>query len=182
MDIGDRQLQIITTPGHTQGHVVFADRARNLLFAGDHVLPHITPSIGLEGKPGESPLQDFLASLHKVAALPDMKLFGAHGPAAESTHARIGELVAHHDTRLAEMLAVVVNASPSRAITAAEVAAGVGWTRHKRALADMDGFNQMLAILETRSHLRLLVGAGALRSRVDPSGVVLYEDTSPRPA
>ncbi len=97
MDIGNRQLQILTTPGHTQGHVVFADLERQLLFAGDHVLPHITPSIGLEAFPGESPLKDFLDSLAKVRALPDMKLFGAHGPAAESTHARIEELVAHHD-------------------------------------------------------------------------------------
>ena len=35
-----------TRPGHTPGHYVFADRADGLLFAGDHVLPTITPSIG----------------------------------------------------------------------------------------------------------------------------------------
>ena len=182
MDIGNRQLQILATPGHTQGHVVFADLERQLLFAGDHVLPHITPSIGLEAFPGESPLKDFLGSLAKVRALPDMKLFGAHGPAAGSTHARIEELVAHHDGRIAEMRAVVVAAGSQRSVTAADVAAGVGWTRHKRALVDMDRFNQMLAILETRSHLRLLVGTGALVSRVDPSGVVLYQAPAVSPA
>src|SRR6202042_3160331 len=38
---GDRSLDVIATPGHTFGHVVFRDAAAGLLFAGDHVLPHI---------------------------------------------------------------------------------------------------------------------------------------------
>jgi glyoxylase-like metal-dependent hydrolase (beta-lactamase superfamily II) len=44
-----RTLEVVETPGHTQGHVVFVDDAAGLLFAGDHVLPHITPSIGFDG-------------------------------------------------------------------------------------------------------------------------------------
>src|SRR3954452_12019880 len=38
-----RTLRVIATPGHTRGHVVFHDIASQALFAGDHVLPHITP-------------------------------------------------------------------------------------------------------------------------------------------
>ena len=34
------------TPGHTLGHVVYHDAASEIMFAGDHVLPLITPSIG----------------------------------------------------------------------------------------------------------------------------------------
>ncbi|MBN9619103.1 MAG: MBL fold metallo-hydrolase, partial [Actinobacteria bacterium] len=41
-----RTLRVISTPGHTRGHVVFHDPEHDTLFAGDHVLPHITPSIG----------------------------------------------------------------------------------------------------------------------------------------
>ena len=44
----DRSLQPLPTPGHTRGHLCFLDAAAGLLFAGDHVLPHITPSIGFE--------------------------------------------------------------------------------------------------------------------------------------
>ena len=53
--IGNRVLEAIETPGHTRGHVVFADHDNGLLFAGDHVLPHITPSsrvrAGAQGPP-----------------------------------------------------------------------------------------------------------------------------------
>src|SRR5262249_31114448 len=62
-DLGTRTLTAIATPGHTRGHVVFADHSAGLLFAGDHVLPHITPSISLEAAPTDLPLADFLSSL-----------------------------------------------------------------------------------------------------------------------
>src|SRR5262249_61077540 len=46
-----RTLTAIATPGHTRGHMVFRDPAAGLLLAGDHVLPHITPSIRFESGP-----------------------------------------------------------------------------------------------------------------------------------
>src|SRR5262249_28742799 len=42
--VGARELTAIHTPGHTRGHLVFSESSTGLLFAGDHVLPHITPS------------------------------------------------------------------------------------------------------------------------------------------
>ena len=50
--------------------MVYLDEADGLLFAGDHVLPHITPSIGFEvGEPG-LPLADYLHSLHLMTGSP----------------------------------------------------------------------------------------------------------------
>src|SRR6478735_9512859 len=63
--VGARTLDAVHTPGHTPGHYVFADRAAGLLFAGDHVLPTITPSIGFEPAYAPQPLGDFLTSLAK---------------------------------------------------------------------------------------------------------------------
>ncbi len=88
-DLGDRQLEAIATPGHTRGHLVFADRAAGLLFAGDHVLPQITPSIAFEEAPPELPLRDYLESLNVVRRMPDMMLLPAHGPVTSSA-ARAG--------------------------------------------------------------------------------------------
>ena len=71
--VGARTLDAVHTPGHTPGHYVFADQADGLLFAGDHVLPTITPSIGFTVPPTPQPLGDFMASLTKVRALPDLQ-------------------------------------------------------------------------------------------------------------
>src|SRR5580658_6852335 len=43
LDLRTRTLRAVHTPGHTRGHLVYHDAAAQLMFAGDHVLPHITP-------------------------------------------------------------------------------------------------------------------------------------------
>ncbi len=91
--VGARTLDAVHTPGHTPGHYVFADRSDGLLFAGDHVLPTITPSIGFTVPPTPDPLGDFMASLTKVRGLPDLQILPAHGPVAPSSHARVDELL-----------------------------------------------------------------------------------------
>lgn len=151
-----RSLQVVATPGHTRGHVVFYDTPAGLLFAGDHVLPTITPSIGFEPALATDPLGAFLRSLAIVRERPDAMLLPAHGPIAPSVHDRVDELVEHHRIRLDAMAAAL----GWGADTAAEVAAKVTWTRRATALVDLDMFNQFLAVCETGAHLDLLVAQG----------------------
>lgn len=169
--VGDRTLDAVHTPGHTQGHYVFAEREAGLLFAGDHVLPTITPSIGFEAVAPVQPLGDFLGSLAKVRALPDLRLLPAHGPVTASTHTRVDELLAHHEHRLALCLAAFGDGA--RELTAYDVVQVLPWTRHDHAFVSLDLFNSALATMETRAHLELLVVRGQLtRSLVD--GVEVY--------
>lgn len=159
---GGRTLDVVPTPGHTQGHVVFHDTDERVLFAGDHVLPTITPSIGFEPVLSPSPLADFLGSLARVRSRPDALLLPAHGPVAPSAHARVDELVAHHGRRLDQ----TEDAVRSGNSTPFEVAGILRWTRREKELADLDPFNRMLAVLETNAHLELLVAQGRLRTSV----------------
>ena len=149
-------LRVVPTPGHTKGHVVYLDEQRGLLFSGDHVLPHITPSIGFElAEPGR-PLADYLHSLHLISGFADAELLPAHGPAGGSVHARVAELLAHHDTRLTDTLDVL----GSRTRDAHAVARELTWTRREVPFADLSDFNQMLAVNETAAHLDVLAQRG----------------------
>jgi len=148
-----RELIVVETPGHTRGHVVFHDLVGRLLFAGDHVLPTITPSIGFEPLLSPDPLGEFLGSLARVRERPDALLLPAHGPVAPSVHARIDELVDHHGRRLEEIEAAVAGGAE----TAFEVACRLRWTRRERRVDELDLFNQMLAVAETGAHLALLI-------------------------
>ncbi|MBP2326065.1 glyoxylase-like metal-dependent hydrolase (beta-lactamase superfamily II) [Kibdelosporangium banguiense] len=162
-------LEVIPTPGHTKGHVVFLDRTRGLLFSGDHVLPHITPSIGFElGEPG-LPLGDYLESLHLITTFPDTRLLPAHGQTTPSAHTRVTELLAHHDTRLAEAEATL---SPNP-VDAHTVATHLPWTRRAVKFENLNDFNQMLAINETMAHLDVLVARGRATTS-KKNGVVKY--------
>jgi glyoxylase-like metal-dependent hydrolase (beta-lactamase superfamily II) len=162
--VGERTIVAVPTPGHTQGHYVYADTGAGLLFAGDHVLPTITPSVGFEPKYADLPLHDYLASLARVRAMPDLRLLPAHGAVTDSTHQRIDELLAHHEHRLDLCLQAI---APTGS-TSYDVAAQLPWTRHDKALADLDLFNSGLAAMETMVHLDLLVARRQLvRDDVD---------------
>jgi glyoxylase-like metal-dependent hydrolase (beta-lactamase superfamily II) len=166
---GQRVLEAVATPGHTRGHVVFADPAGELLFAGDHVLPRITPSIGLEPVPAASPLADFLTSLELVRSRPDAMLLPAHGPTGMRVHQRVDELIAHHAKRLDTTLAAV----QEERSTGYEVAGVLLWTRRDTPFTELDLFNRMLATLETAAHLEVLAER-ELVTVVDRDGIRHY--------
>ena len=175
IDLPSRSLRAIHTPGHTRGHVVFHDEAGGLLFAGDHVLPHITPSVGFEPAITRQALSQYLGSLRLMLALPDSRLLPAHGPVSPSTHARVNELLAHHEVRLGQTLEVA-SAGPVTAFAAAD---GLPWTRRKRKFADLDPMNQLLAVGETAAHLDVLVVRGQLVCVTSPEGVDFYSVPDP---
>ena len=169
IQIGETTLDVIATPGHTRGHVVFADRQRSVIFSGDHVLPHITPSIGYEPAPTKSPLADYLLSLMVIRGMPDAQMFPAHGAPGQSIHKRVDELLAHHEYRLEQTLDVVKRADCS-ALQAAEQ---LRWTRREHHFNTLDLLNQMLAVNETMAHLDVLASRGTI-TRLLISGVAHY--------
>ena len=173
--VGDRVLEAVETPGHTRGHLVFdtGGSASGLLFAGDHVLPHITPSIGFEPDARPGALTRYLASLARVRARPDRRLLPAHGPVRPSVHARVDELLDHHAGRLDEIERVTT----AGAATAADAAAVLTWTRREKGLADLEPFHRMLAVLETDAHLEVLAAQGRLRREADADGIARNHPT-----
>ena len=174
--VGGRTLDAVHTPGHTPGHYVFVEPGAELLFAGDHVLPTITPSIGFTVPPEEDPLSDFMASLTRVRSLPDVRVLPAHGPVAPSSHARVDELLAHHEERLAHSL----EACGQRTVTSLDVARQLGWTRHGHSYDVLDDFNRGLAVMETKAHLELLVARGELTRERTSDGVVEFTRVAPQ--
>jgi glyoxylase-like metal-dependent hydrolase (beta-lactamase superfamily II) len=171
LDLRTRMLRAVHTPGHTRGHLVYHDAAASIMFAGDHVLPHITPSIGFEAAGNRMALLDYLGSLARTLALPDARLLPAHGPVTGSTHERVNELLAHHDQRLAEtyQAALAGNATPY------EAAKAIKWTRRQRPFSDLDLFSRVQAVNETAAHLEVLAIRGQLTRELSADGTDTYQ-------
>lgn len=167
--LGARGLDVFATPGHTSGHVVLRDAKAGILFAGDHILPHITPSLGLETLPEPKPLRSYMASLRLMQDMPDTLLLPAHGPVTGSVLTRVDELLKHHEVRLEATLGEVKTGHE----TAFEVAGALRWTRRQKRLDDLDLFSQMLAVLEIEAHLDVLADQG-LVTLTDQHGVNRY--------
>jgi len=171
LDLRTRTLRAVHTPGHTRGHLIYHDAAARIVFAGDHVLPHITPSIGFEPAGNRMALRDYLSSLARTLALPDARLLPAHGPVTGSVHDRVNELLAHHDLRLAEIHQAVLagHATPY------EVAKAIKWTRRQRLFGDLDLFSQVMSINETAAHLEVLAIRGQVTREVSADGADTYQ-------
>ncbi len=174
LDLRTRTLRAVHTPGHTRGHLVYHDAVSEIMFAGDHVLPHITPSVGFEAAGNRMALRDYLSSLGRTLALPDARLLPAHGPVTGSTHERVKELLAHHDTRLAQTLGAVLAGQA----TPYEVAKAIRWTRHERPFGDLDLFSQIQAVNETAAHLEVLVSRGQVTREISADGAAIYQVTA----
>ncbi|MFJ8464845.1 MBL fold metallo-hydrolase [Streptomyces swartbergensis] len=159
-----RRLRAIWTPGHTPGHVCLhleeTHPARlpghGRLFSGDHLLPEITPHIGLYEDPDDTtvtdPLGDYLDSLERVGRLAPAEVLPAHQHPFPDAAARVRELLAHHETRLTDLLTLL--AEP---LTPWQLAERMEWNR---PWPDIPHGSRTIAVSEAESHLRRLVKAG----------------------
>jgi len=152
LTLGAYICRVIWCPGHARGEVVLHDADRRLLIAGDHVLPHISPNVGIYRDDDGDPLGDYIASLARVRDLPADHVLPGHGDPFATLAARADALLAHHQERLAEIL-VLLAAAPA---TAFDLAARLPWSGGRRTLADLHPFQQSMALAETIAHLEVL--------------------------
>jgi glyoxylase-like metal-dependent hydrolase (beta-lactamase superfamily II) len=79
--LGSWAIEVIHTPGHTPGHLSFADRARGLLFTGDHVFEHRRSNATSRPIAAKRPIRSYWASTAKLlAAEPRLVLPGHEEP------------------------------------------------------------------------------------------------------
>lgn len=115
LELADEQYQIIWTPGHSDGQICLFRTRDGLLISADHVLPRITPNIGLYSFARQTdPLGDYLASLHKIATVPAQLILPGHGQPFTTLRARIAEIIEHHEHRLQQIL-VLLASQPQQA-------------------------------------------------------------------
>ncbi len=104
----DIALRAVLTPGHTPGHLAFADDNRRILFAADHILPEIFPGIGLGvGNLGGNPVKDYLAAVERLAEFDDYTVVPGHGYAFTGLAARRAETREHVMERAREVQKVL---------------------------------------------------------------------------
>ncbi len=152
------QLRAIHTPGHTPGHLCFYDEDSRLFFAGDHLLPRITPAVQADRRPEVDALGHFLSSIDKIRSVDAEEVLPAHEWRFRGLPERVSELEVHHERRLAELLEVVRQHPDS---VPWELAGELTWSR---PWAAYDGFMRWAAVGETAAHLVHLVHRGELRA------------------
>lgn len=172
VDLPGRRLRAVWTPGHSPGHLCLHLEDGDRIFTGDHVLPTITPHIGLYpyDRPGD-PLGDFLDSLGRVAGIQAGEVLPAHQYRFSGLADRTAALVAHHEARLAEVAELLTDAPA----TLWELTAAMGW---RDTWESMPLMARRMAAGEAAAHLRTLERRGIARRHDGASALSFVLATS----
>lgn len=165
--VGDKEIEVVWTPGHAPGHCVMYLPNQRLMVVGDHLLPKITPHVGFVPGSDPNPLGDFLDSQRKVQGFDVDLVLPAHGGVFPDHRHRANQIIQHHQQRCDEMLDVL----RPQPLTAYDIA--------RRVFAfDSDSplTYQFPATFETLAHLEYLRHAGHVAHDVN-DGQTLYRIT-----
>ena len=167
-EIGEYRLEIVPTPGHTNGHISVYEPDKKIFFAGDHVLGDITPNIQAWGD-DHDPLAVYLSSLEKVKELDVELCLPGHRSLIEDFEKRIAELMEHHRERANEVLSILTRSRK----TAYQTASEMSWDIVANSWSDFPIMQRWFATGEAIAHLRFVEGKGLIqRELVD--GQILY--------
>lgn len=151
--VAGRNLRIMATPGHTPGHVCLWDDEHELVLAGDHVLPRISPNVSLEIRGDTDPLRNNIHSLRQIIGNDHYEACPAHEYRFRGIAARARALESHIDERSREVL----HALEAGGSTIHGVARNLTWSRGWESLGALQF---RLALSETAAHIQYLVTSG----------------------
>jgi glyoxylase-like metal-dependent hydrolase (beta-lactamase superfamily II) len=166
---GQFAFRVIWTPGHSAGHICLYEPRHKILLSGDHVLPRITPAIGLHVRSTSNPLADYLDSLRLIGRLEAELVMPGHGEPFQGLPERTAELLEHHRKRLEEVL-TILSATPGVALTGYEITARMRWSR-RRTWDDLSGFERRMAVTEGLAHVELLHARGQVQKQFGETGI-----------
>lgn len=152
-DGGRFTLQALLMPGHTGGHVVYFEPGTRTMFAGDQLLPDVSPNPLLEpslDEPGRRrrSLEEYLVSLEKMAGMGIDLAYPGHGAPVEDPQVLVESTIEHHLKRKA---AVARRLGPDGK-TPYEIA--------REVYPHVTGYDTFLAVSEIVAHLDLVVHDG----------------------
>ncbi len=166
LDLVGERYRVIWTPGHADGQICLLRERDGVFLAADHVLPRITPNIGLYSEHDrENPLGDYLASLKKVSTLPTSIVLPGHGDPFIGLKERTQEITEHHYDR-ENQLFTMLKERPQHAYSLTEQ------LFHNRLKNDE---TKRMAVAEVLAHLEHMRCNGLMKRGVTQHGIILYE-------
>ncbi len=154
VEFAGKGWKVIHTPGHSTGHICFLQEEEKILISGDHILDKITPNISVWPGASQTPLHDYIKSLHKVRDLQVKIAYSAHGNPIENVNERIDQILTHHEDRLSAMKELAEN------LTAFKVA------ENSFAHKELTAHQWRFAIAETIAHLDYLSSENRIKKVV----------------
>jgi glyoxylase-like metal-dependent hydrolase (beta-lactamase superfamily II) len=164
INIGEGQWQVIIGRGHSPEHVCLYSEEREILISGDHVLPGISPNIGVYStEPNANSLAQYLSTLPQFLELSENALvLPSHKQPFHGLHTRVNELIEHHHLHLDNLREFCHQGKTINDCLP---------VLFKRKL---NSHNMFFAIAEAFSHLNYLYFAGEFNREINENGQFIF--------
>ncbi|SEH11930.1 Glyoxylase, beta-lactamase superfamily II [Natronorubrum sediminis] len=151
LEVGGDTLETVHAPGHSAGLSCFDVADGTEAFVGDALLPVYTPNVGGADVRVERPLEQYLASLRRIADHEYQRVWPGHRDPIENPRERALEILDHHRERSENILGVLEEHGPADA-----------WTVSERLFGDLEGIHIVHGPGEAFAHLDHLTHEGVL--------------------
>lgn len=153
-------------PGHSGGHFVYFEPDSRTLFAGDQLLPHVTPNPLLEPSLDDHTqrrrsLVDYLATLERFRSMDPSIAYPGHGDPITDVIGLIDSTIAGHIERKGKVAALLTDRGQSPYELAQQLFPGV------------KGYDIYLSVSEVVAHLDLVAEEGGAVTE-ERDGITYY--------
>lgn len=151
--LGNYTGKVFSTPGHSKGSICIFLENEDLLFAGDHILKHITPNAFAMVEPGSllpvrSSQAEFKSSLKKIEDLAPKLIFPGHGEIIDN----LSEVTDMYQSQFARRQKAIMKVLSSKELTVYEIVRSI--FPHLKGIKFL--FELILCVSEVYTHLQVL--------------------------
>ena len=100
IDLGNFQISVMKTPGHTSGSLAVFEKENKYLFPGDTVMGKGTSVIN----PEDGKIADYLETIENFIKIEPKVIFPGQGDPVTETHDKLTSLIAHRSDREQEIV------------------------------------------------------------------------------
>jgi glyoxylase-like metal-dependent hydrolase (beta-lactamase superfamily II) len=149
----DFELEAHHVPGHSGGHFVYFEPVSRTLFAGDQLLPHVSPNPLLEPSLEDHTerrrsLVDYLETLERFRKMDPSIAYPGHGDPIYDVIGLVDATIAQHVVRKQEVLELLTDRGQSP------------YELAQQLFPDVRGYDVFLSVSEVVAHLDLVIDDG----------------------
>jgi glyoxylase-like metal-dependent hydrolase (beta-lactamase superfamily II) len=169
LSIGEDTWHVYIGRGHSPEHVCLFNPKTKTLISGDHVLPGISPNIGVYStEPDADSLKLYLDTLPQFNQLPaETLVLPSHKQPFHGLHTRVNDLLSHHHVHLENLRDFCQQGKTIEQCLP---------VLFKRKLNSQ---NMFFAIAEAFSHLNYLYFAGECSREINSDGQFIFTSEQP---
>jgi glyoxylase-like metal-dependent hydrolase (beta-lactamase superfamily II) len=165
-DFDGFKLEAHHVPGHSGGHFVYLEPVSRMLFAGDQLLPHVSPNPLLEPSLEDHTqrrrsLVDYLETLERFRKMDPSIAYPGHGDPIDDVIGLVDSTIAQHAERKKEVAALLT----ARGQSPYELA--------QQLFPDVKGYDIFLSVSEVVAHLDLIEDDGGAVTE-ERDGITYY--------